>query len=143
MPIKSFTFAFKIDAKDLLTYVVEKNLAVDIHATGTKRQEPEAVAALPPAQQLLALPAPHPIAGERKSPNGRMGSKAVVLFYLAAHKRAVAKELKTALIGAGYRASTYNGLMWQLKKEKLVAQSAQGFRILNSGLKKLDTVGDE
>jgi hypothetical protein len=143
MPIKSFTFAFKLDAKDLLTYVVERNIAVDIQATGTKRQEPEAAPALPPVEQLLALPAPHPIAGERKSPNGRMGSKAVVLFYLAAHKRAVAKELKAALMGAGYRVSTYNGLMWQLKKEKLVAQSAQGFRILNSGLKKLDKVGDE
>jgi hypothetical protein len=138
MPIKSFTFAFKIDAKELLNYVVEKNVAVDIHATGTKRQEQEAVA-LPSTPQPLALPAPQPIAGERKSPNGRMGSKAVVLFYLAKHGRAAAKDLKVALMEAGYSVSTYNGLMWVLKKEGLVSRSAQGYRILNKGLKKLDT----
>jgi hypothetical protein len=136
MPIKSFTFAFKLDAKELLAYVVERNIAVDIHATGTKRQELEP-AALPASQQPLALPAPHPI-GVRRDTHGRMGSKAAVLFYLAAHKRAMAKDLKAALVEAGYKASTYNGLMWGLKQEGLVSQSAEGYRILNKGLKKLD-----
>jgi hypothetical protein len=141
MPIKSFTFAFKLDAKELLAYVVERNIAVDIHATGTKRQEPEL--ALPATQQPLALPAPHPLAGERRAKNGRIGSKAVILFYLAQHERAKPAQLKVALQEAGYQASTYNGLMFSLKKEGLITQSAQGYRLLNKGLKKLDIEGAE
>jgi hypothetical protein len=142
MPIKSFTFAFRLDAKDLLAYVVEKNVQVDIQATGSKRQAEPEVQSLPATQPMLALPAPHPIAGERKSPDGRLGSKAVVLFYLAQHGRATTSQLKAALVEAKYRASTYNGLMWSLKKDGLVSQSAQGYRILNKGLKKLDDVAE-
>jgi hypothetical protein len=141
MPVKSFTFAFKLDAAELLKYVVDRNIAVDIHATGTKRQELEP--AVLPAQPMLALPAPHPIVGERRDSRGRMGSKAVVLFYLAKHKRAVTKELKVALAEAGYSAKSYNGLMWHLKQDGLVAQSAQGFRLLNKGLKTLDAARAE
>ena len=137
MPIKSFTFAFKLDAKELLEYVVNRNIAVDIHATGTKRQEQE-TAELPAPPQMLALPAPHPIAGERKDPHGRLGSRAVVLFYLAAHKRASGIELKDALVKAGYKASTSHGLLWNLKMEKVIAKTSQGYRILNKGLKMLD-----
>jgi hypothetical protein len=136
MPIKSFTFAFKLDAKELLSYVVEKNIAVDIHATGTKRQEQEATE-LPSPASMLALPAPRPIVG-RRTLGGRIGSKAVVLFYLAAHKRASCNELKVALVEAGYRASSCDGLLWSLKTKKLVARSPQGYRILNKGLKMLD-----
>jgi hypothetical protein len=139
MPIKSFTFAFKLDAKELLEYVVNRNIAVDIHATGTKRQEQE-VAELSPPAKLLALPAPHPLAGERKSGNGRIGSKAVVLFHLAQHERASAAQLKAALLEAGYKSSTINNLIYTMKKEGLVSLSSQGYRILNKGLKKLDTV---
>jgi hypothetical protein len=144
MPIKSFTFAFKIDAKDLLAYVVERNIAVDIHATGTKRQEPEP-AVLPAMQQPLALPAPHPIAGERKPRNGRLGSKAVILFYLVTHKQAKAHELIAALEEAGYKAATFNSLMWHLKTNKLVSGSDAkgGYHILNKGLKQLDTAEAE
>jgi hypothetical protein len=142
MPIKSFTFAFKLDAKELLAYVVERNIAVDIHATGTKRvQEPES-AVLPAPQRHLALPAPHPIVGERTS-SGRIGSKAVVLFYLAAHKRAKAKELKVALMEAGYKASTMNNLMWAMREEGLISRSVEGYRILNKGLQKLDDTAEE
>jgi hypothetical protein len=137
MPIKSFTFAFKLDAKELLNYVVEKNLQVDIHATGSKRQEQE-VAALPATEPMLALPAPHPIPGERAL-NGRMGSKAVVLFYLAMHKRASSKELGAALIEAGYKHNTLNNLLHTMKADGLVSRSAQGYRILSKGLKVLDT----
>jgi hypothetical protein len=137
MPIKSFTFAFKLDAKELLAYVVERNIAVDIHATGTKRvQEPES-AVLPAPQRHLALPAPHPLTGERTS-SGRIGSKAVVLFYLAQHGRATAGQLKVALVEAGYKPSTMNNLMWSMREEGLIARSAQGYRILNKGLNKLD-----
>jgi hypothetical protein len=142
MPIKSFTFAFKIDAKDLLAYVVEKNIAVDIHATGTKRQEPEVVETIPQLPQPLALSAPSSI-NSRKPTGGRMGSKAVILLYLAANKRATPSQLKVALREAGYRTSTYNGLMFILKANKLVSGSAQGYRILNKGLKMLDTARDE
>jgi hypothetical protein len=141
MPIKSFTFAFKVDAKELLSYVIEKNIAVDIHATGTKRQEQEVVA-LPAVQPRLALPSPHPIAGERRS-QGRIGSRAVVLFYLAQHGRAKAKELKVALMEAGYKASTMNNLMWAMREEGLISRSVEGYRILNKGLQKLEaTEGD-
>jgi hypothetical protein len=137
LPIKSFTFAFKLDAKELLAYVVERNIAVDIHATGTKRQEPE-VAALPPASQLLTLPAPRPIAGQRRMSDGRIGSKAAILFYLTQHQLATPAQLKVALEEAGYSVKTYNGLMWNMVQEKLVTKSPQGYRILNKGLKKLD-----
>jgi hypothetical protein len=118
--------------------VVEKNIAVDIHATGTKRHEQETVA-LPSPPQPLALPAPHPIVGERKSGNKRIGSKAVVLFYLAQHGRATNAQLRDALVKAGYKSSTINNLIWSMKDKGLVARSAQGYRILNKGLKKLDT----
>jgi hypothetical protein len=142
MPAKTISATFKLDIKDFINLVVKKNMAVDIHVTGTKRQEPEPIVTLP-AQQVFALPAPHPIAGERKSPHGRMGSKAAVLFYIAQNKRATAAQLKEALEEAGYSKKTYNGLMFNMQREKLVAKSAQGYRILNAGLKKLDTVGDE
>jgi hypothetical protein len=140
MPIKSFTFAFKLDAKELLAYVVERNIAVDIHATGTKRQELEP-AAIPTTQQPLALPAPHTLAGERAS-NGRIGSRAAILFYLAQHGRATPSQLRAALVEAGYKPHTYNNLMHVLKRDGLVSQSAQGYRILNKGLKKLDVVAE-
>jgi hypothetical protein len=138
MPIKSFTFAFKLDAKDLLAYVVEKNVQVDIQATGSKRQAEPEVQALPATQPMLALPAPHPLAGERKTNCGRIGSKAVVLFHLAQHGRATAAQLKAALVDAGYQPHTLNNLIWSLKNEGLVSRSSQGYRILNKGLRKLD-----
>jgi hypothetical protein len=139
MPIKSFTFAFKIDAKDLLSYVAEKNLQVDIQASGSSKKLAELeVEALPAPQPMLALPAPHPISGQRKDPAGRIGSRAVILFYLAAHKRARAKDIKAALVQAGYKEHTFNSLIWTMKGEGLVSSSSQGYRLLNKGLKKID-----
>jgi hypothetical protein len=63
--------------------------------------------------------------------------------YLAQHKRATAAQLKVALVGAGYSVKSYNGLTWHLKREGLVSQSAQGYRILDKGLKKLDVMENE
>jgi hypothetical protein len=133
MPIKKFEFVFEVNAED----IPKLARAVSIRVKG--QQEPETVTTLPTSKPL-ALPAP--LAG-RTPPNGRMGSKAVILFYLAAHKRAVSKELKAALEEAGYSAKTYNGLIWNMKANKLISGSAQGYRILDKGSKMLDTVGDE
>ncbi len=84
MPVKSFTFAFKIDAKELLAFVADRNIAIDIHATGTNR------AALPKPNGQLALPAP-----DKKST-----LQSMVEAYFASHpKETITTKQVGALLG--------------------------------------------
>jgi DNA-binding IclR family transcriptional regulator len=74
----------------------------------------------------------------RRSADGRIGGKAVILFYLTAHKQATAAELRAAIEEAGYKSSTFAGLIWTMKRDGLVLHSTKGYSISSKGLKKLD-----
>ena len=140
MPIKSFTFAFKLDAKELLAYVVEHNIAVDIHATGTKRLQAEAEAQLP-SPAVLALPPPTFGKGSGRGSShkkGRIGSKEAMLLFLATTKNATPIELKESIAAAGYSRKTYSSQMYALLKQRLVAHTGKNqYRILAKGLKQV------
>jgi hypothetical protein len=139
MPIKSFTFAFKLDAKELLEYVVNRNMAVDIHATGTKRTEVESVVPpLPALDQQLALPAPK---GRSRDFSGN--SRGVVLMFMAQHPKenysyAVVRAL---LEQTGYSAKSVGSLLDALQKAGWVKKSTSakgGWRITAKGLRKVE-----
>jgi hypothetical protein len=128
MPIKSFTFAFKLDAKDLLAYVVERNLAVDIHATGQPRAAQQAQELLPAASEPLALPAP--------------GSKPVAIdtvmaFFVAHPKKSITTSMVRALlIETGHSKNTSHGLVFTLKAKGLIKRTAPAtYRVTAKGLR--------
>jgi hypothetical protein len=129
MPIKSFTFAFKLDAKELLNYVVERNIAVDIHATGQRRQEMEQ---LPAPEQPLALPPPRSLNSRNLDP--LTNSRGVVLTFLAKHDKVSAAGLRALLVQSGFAASTFHGMIWSMHKAGLVRKAGKGhYRIAAKG----------
>jgi hypothetical protein len=129
MPIKTFTFAFKLDAKELLNYVVERNIAVDIHATGTKRELPPPEQPALPATPQLALPPP-------TRNNGKPGSKNIVLLFVAQHKSVSTSEINSALEEAGYSPNTSHGLLFNMRKEGLLLRAGKArYRISAKGQK--------
>jgi hypothetical protein len=113
MAIKTFTFSFKLDAKDLLEYVSERNVAVDIQAFGTgpkvKQQE---IAA--PATPLLLPPPGKPLARD------------LVLLFLVTHQQATGAELRQLLVENGFSEKTSHGLLWGLRQEGLCKSYKKG-----------------
>lgn len=75
MPVKTFDFTFKLDVQELLAYVAEKHVQVNIALSGTKRPPPEVNGE---AQEVLALPAP-----TGKQPK----SQDLVLSFMARHPK--------------------------------------------------------
>jgi hypothetical protein len=137
MPIKSFTFAFKLDAKELLEYVVNRNVAVDIHATCTRRQELEQ---LPAPEQPLALPPPPSKKGTRNT-DIRNNSRGVVLSFMARHPEEKYSNtvLRTLLEQTGYSPNTLHGMIFIMHKTGLVKKAGKGhYRITAKGLRKLE-----
>jgi hypothetical protein len=137
MPIKSFTFAFKLDAKELLEYVVNRNMAVDIHATGTRRPEVELI---PSPEQPLALPPP-PIKKGARNPDLHTNSRGIVLAFMARHPEEKYSNavLRALLQQTGYSPNTLHGMIFIMHKARLVKKAGKGhYRITAKGLKKLE-----
>jgi hypothetical protein len=121
MAIKSFTFSFKLDAKDLLEFVTERNVAVNIEAFGTAPKQP----------QPLALPAPNqgqpkklPLPTRRGS---RPGIQAVIIGFLVRRKEGASTAALRALIQqTGYAPSSINNQLYQLRHTGLVKSPKKG-----------------
>ena len=146
MPIKSFTFAFKLDAKELLEYVVSRNIALDIHATGTKRELPAPEQTQQPPEQMLALPAPPNLSSRLtdsrsgKKANG-LNSRGIVMLFLAQHQeeRVSAAGLRDLITQSGYKPSSIGGLLFDLRKYGWVKQAGKGYyRITAKGLQQME-----
>lgn len=139
MSIKSFTFAFKLDAKELLAYVVERNIAVDIHATGTKREQP----ALLPVEEVqpLALPPPTHIRNSNtRSYDLTQNSRGVILAFLAIHpKESIpSTTFRDLLKQAGYSPGSVTSIIHVLTTTGLIKRSKPGhYRISAKGLRKM------
>jgi hypothetical protein len=114
VPIKSFTFAFKLDAKDLLAYIADRNIAVDIHATGTHRPGPKA---LPAPTGRLALPPP-----------GKTGSQRFIQAYFAQHPKETVsiKQVAALLEGAGFSPRSNYGVIHLLLGKGMVRRVGKG-----------------
>ena len=109
MAIKTFTFSFKLDAKDLLEYVTERNVGVDIQAFGTEPKQPKLLT----GPKMLALPAP------RK--NGRPGIQQAIIAFLIQHKEGVSSPGLKALLGqTGYSEKSLSNQLWTLRQNGLV-----------------------
>jgi hypothetical protein len=132
MPIKSFTFAFKLDAKELLNYIVERNIAVDIQATGIKRQ-PEL---LPAAEPTLALPAPLPA-----QENSDHNSRDIILMFMARHQehKMSLAALRALLEQSHYSPKSLSNLIHILYKGGFVKKAGSGhYRITVKGLRRVE-----
>jgi hypothetical protein len=137
MPIKSFTFAFKLDAKELLEYVVNRNVAIDIHATGTRKQEVEQLSA---SEQPLALPPPPHKPGVRNL-DSRTNSRGVVLAYMfhRPDEKHSFSALRALLEQTGYSGNTLHGMLYVMLKAKLIRKSGKGYyRIATKGLRMME-----
>lgn len=151
MPIKTFEFAFKLDAKDLLEYVVHRNIAVDIRATGSRRPEVTIMPStqqpdqLPTPEQPLALSAPdHGVnprltAGKKGKGNSGLNSRGIVMLFLAQRREKVhSAELKKLLTTTGYAESSYASLIHGLCSLKWVRGDGKGhYNITAKGLQQL------
>ena len=109
MAIKAFTFSFKLDAKDLLEYVTERNIGVHVEAYGTAPKKPKELA----APKMLALPAPRN--------KERPGIQAVIMAFLLKHQEGVkAAVLRQLIVQSGYSAQSYSNQFHQLKNHGLI-----------------------
>lgn len=140
MAIKQFTFTFKLDAKELLEYVSERNVAVDIQAFGTgpkpkPQNKPQKLTA--PAKQL-SLPAP----GKRSR---KLGAKnAVIGFFLMHHGEEVTLQaLRDMLVSEGFSAKTAHTALWTLKGEGMIKKPAGTKGVYRPTAKLLKQNGEE
>ena len=119
MAIKTFTFSFKLDAKDLLEYVTERNVGVNIEAFGTEPKKPKQPKLLA-APAKLALPAP----GGKLEP-----TQAVLLFILdpanTSHEITM-KQVTQLLVKVGYSARTGHNLIWRMRENGFLKQYKRG-----------------
>jgi hypothetical protein len=110
MPIKSFNFSFKLDAKDLLEYITEKNIAVDIQAFGTAPRQPRAQVTGPTG--MLALPAP---------PVKRLGMHYTIIAFLVAHREGCSMAgLQALMTQSGYSPKSLPGQVYKLRVAGLI-----------------------
>jgi hypothetical protein len=105
MAIKSFTFSFKLDTKDLLEFITEHDIAVNIEALDTKPQ----VSDLPaPKKRELTIPG-------------------TIISFLIRHKEGASTEaLKALLIQAGYSEKSLNNQLFTLRQNGLVKSIGRG-----------------
>jgi hypothetical protein len=137
MPVKSFTFAFKLDAKELLEYVVNRNVAIDIHATGTRRQEVEQLSA---PEQPLALPSP-PQKTKARDLNPRTNSRGVVLAYMSnrSDEKHSVSALRALIEQAGFSGNTLHGMLFIMLKAGLIRKAGKGhYRIASKGRRMME-----
>jgi hypothetical protein len=115
MAIKHFTFSFKLDAKDLLEYVTERNVAVEIQAFGTK---PKPKLETPP--KPLALPAPTQF--------GRQGMQNVLVAFVLAHKEGVSMAgLKALFEQSGYSQKSLSNAIYNARTTGLIKRTGNNF----------------
>jgi hypothetical protein len=130
MPVKSFTFAFKLDAQELLTFIAERNVAVDLHVTGTKRlPEPDAQS----AQDVLALPAP--------SQKPEHSSRELVLKFMARHpkERFSVAVLRAMLVQSHFSPNTVSNVVYILYGAGMIRKSGKGnWKITAKGLREVE-----
>lgn len=118
MAIKQFHFSFKLDAKDLLEYVTQNNVAVEIQAFGTPPKQPKAPKQLP-APKVLALPPP---SAPHKPGTRKLGATNAMLLFMAAHPKQIVTSagLRALLIQQGYSKHTLNNAVWSMKQNGLI-----------------------
>ena len=121
MAIKQFTFSFKLNAEELLAYVVEHNIAVNIEAYGTgpkKPQAPQELAEITELPAMLALPGPR---------MGKQSIQAVIIAFLLRHQEgATATTLRELLDQSGHSQKSFNGQIHLLKQKGLVKSNGHG-----------------
>lgn len=121
MAIKHFNFSFKLDVKDLLEFITERNAGVEIQAFGTPPKVPKQLA----APKTLALPPPN----KREPGKRKGGAMNSILIFLAQHPK---ENISTAglsamLIQQGFSHYTLNNALWTLKSTGFV-RSIKGTR---------------
>jgi hypothetical protein len=105
MPVKSFTFTFKLDAKDLFAFIAENNVAVDIQALGSRRVEPQE---------------PKAIEHRPKLPKKMAYSVVRDLFEKRPNDVITPKQAAQALKDAGFTGSRCYGLFGDLLAEGVI-----------------------
>lgn len=141
MAIKQFHFSFKLDAKDLLEYVTERNVAVEIQAYGSppKKHKEQKQLVAPP--QMLALPPPTP----REPGKRKVGAMDSILIFCAMHSDefVTTDGIKTLLVQQGYSGKSINSALWNLKNNGLIrgVKGTRGrYRVTPKGIRTAEEI---